>query len=1529
MQFGYHDAGSWPESYQRQHAALDVQRVWRGHLARQNTARLQCKRDRKLYREDQDAFLYPTWAATKIQTAWRVFTARQLLRKRRAEHRRQARRHPLSKYDAVPPPSRWRNRVQVPTESPAFTWAIWASAATAISAVWKGYKARQQYKRRPWLTPPISAEERQYLERKEVEMRQFFSRQHIEEEEARGFDVCILLKLQRNKWESNRRLVTEVGPNLEMLEAMQRKELEAEFHTVSVNVEEQVFREEVFAQEADERIRTTVDATVEVSAVYIARGIENEHLEAYLLDDAVFRQELLLHEMVERDIINKHFAVSGHDVQREYEAGRATIEKEGLGRVLELRDESARRLKLWKVNPLQARMQHTMEMEAHIRHHIQGSEEEAYGVLEWQIKTSVRVAQILTIVHGEEDDRYYNIEVKESNTWIEIMDKEEDQRSTLFLSAWSRQQIGERKKFAAMEGRARDAIFTEHRSQLVKLWGDVSAAGFLRRHWQLEEQEFVDRQIMIEEEKLVWHDLCWDLGNVLWHERIFWEEELGRRDLSQEQLKTSADLWVWFHHEHKRIDEHQRHNRRKWAEEAKASNEERHIQAKYISDCQFWEMRQRWELENEEDTKRQIWLVEEGKSWGLAQSLTSKRQDMERNEMMSAGFPIHEPPPTPPPVYARHPYPAVSRTPIGENRTSHLATYVRPQTREVRVQTDGVQNQNQPKRQTSSVSTASFAPRPTTQVGFESREEVEETPPVPECDGPPQMATSTFLSGPSSPTSKPSRALSPASVGFSPNSTFQDTIGYDDTITSIGALNLTLGLNTTTDSVEQTNVATVVDSECITFPMQAEEKISRESLMMVQVRTFEELATSLRPEYEKRLRQSTSSLSHQTKVAILQGESVQRQQILSAALKGFQNLWFDLSLGWLSDDVAHLVDEEVAARSVIEVEQEDVRLKSSFSPVYAPLYLQGAVMLQQAREDKEVVWAVGLSAGHHIGELFATIEGQMRGYARMRREEHMAWQSLLKQHRSFYAAALLDLVWREHHARIAVYLEEQEEWHHIMVHYTTALQKLLAASALGDCEKAEAKRRRALVKEEWTMNFQIVIQWDDLQVYRESILLKQREEQERERSIQDEVLGRHDVLQEYRAYVVRHFHHDLKQFEKTESVERRRVVLEEMRRREDWMELHEQHTVACQQANYVRCVIKTQSWWRGEMGRKLAKVRQRVSKHAGCALRVQCAWRALIAQRAVQKQRQKLEKRARLRRAICEFELIEQAEMEENEKLTELASLQIERVTFHLVAHERSERMDVERLQRRCWASIINAEFEEELAYKTRLRQQQLIASGAHCKALPPGQRLPHTRAPPWAHPNSKDSVVGLQGLPRAAPQLDPLAALPGAKSSLVPTLAPLSEAASAPGAATSVGAARAARRAQEEAEQRAREQKEALERTTEMCAQLLKTMGQSLRSEKSFQQRLFELNEAERRLPPVASPPAVLNKIYTTAPNGRGFMSPLTRSPAVAYEKERLKRLEALKQYALEPPLKSYAEDMAAGAHYNCEYLASVEALD
>ena len=64
------------------------------------------------------------------------------------------------------------------------------------------------------------------------------------------------------------------------------------------------------------------------------------------------------------------------------------------------------------------------------------------------------------------------------------------------------------------------------------------------------------------------------------------------------------------------------------------------------------------------------------------------------------------------------------------------------------------------------------------------------------------------------------------------------------------------------------------------------------------------------------------------------------------------------------------------------------------------------LVLSQAREDKEVVWDAGLRTGHYIGELFATIEGQMRGYARMRREEHMGWQSLLKQHRSFYAVHL-------------------------------------------------------------------------------------------------------------------------------------------------------------------------------------------------------------------------------------------------------------------------------------------------------------------------------------------------------------------------------------------------------------------------------------------------------------------------------------------------------------------------------------------
>ena len=106
--------------------------------------------------------------------------------------------------------------------------------------------------------------------------------------------------------------------------------------------------------------------------------------------------------------------------------------------------------------------------------------------------------------------------------------------------------------------------------------------------------------------------------------------------------------------------------------------------------------------------------------------------------------------------------------------------------------------------------------------------------------------------------------------------------------------------------------------------------------------------------------------------------------------------------------------------------------------------------------------------------------------------------------------------------------------------------------------------------------------------------------------------------------------------------------------------------------------------------------------------------------------------------------------MEEHEKLTMLADLQMERVSFHLMSEEQSRRRDLERTERRLRAATVKAEFEAK---------PQEGGGGKTHKA----STLLKSPVCPWATQEPPEAATALYGLPQPsdAPDLPARAVTP------------------------------------------------------------------------------------------------------------------------------------------------------------------------
>ena len=580
-------------------AAVEVQRVWRGMQTRQEIRYLLQQRDALDYTEFS-RFKRATLAAIQIQCAWRGYVARSLLKQWRTLQNPQLHGAPARGIQREP---RWRAtvRARVANSEEARIWATWNAAATAIAAVWRGHVARRRVagmRRHHALT----SEERLYLAAKDLEMQQFFNRQSLEEEERKDFGQFMILKLHRDKWEYNRRLVMEGAATLEKLEAGTRSHLEADVSIERLFAEQGGVRDGLDALERSRRRLLLADSDDERAMLRLRGAIRREQMEAFLLDDAVFRQEVALHEMVERDIVVGKFwrdgaALTGQRLMQTCLAERARVEEEATGELCGMQSRAAEWRRVYAEDPRKAAdMQHRMgveDAEKTARDAATADEAGQWRALRREADGEFVAVQRLTLEHEEEEERGYRIAAAEANGRARITAAAQEGMLALGLVVRVGQDGQEVEALLSREARARRELEVGHKGELSGLWGSAVAERSMRLHWALEEEEAVVRQIVRAEEGLAWRSMGHMLGIVLWQARLQLQEEEGRRAVIVARARAAAELQVVFHNGLRQVDEAVRHRRREATAKLKSERDAEVMRAKELSDWRFWEMRQR------------------------------------------------------------------------------------------------------------------------------------------------------------------------------------------------------------------------------------------------------------------------------------------------------------------------------------------------------------------------------------------------------------------------------------------------------------------------------------------------------------------------------------------------------------------------------------------------------------------------------------------------------------------------------------------------------------------------------------------------------------------------------------------------------------------------------------------------------------------------------------------------------------------------------------------------------------------------
>lgn len=407
------------------------------------------------------------------------------------------------------------------------------------------------------------------------------------------------------------------------------------------------------------------------------------------------------------------------------------------------------------------------------------------------------------------------------------------------------------------------------------------------------------------------------------------------------------------------------------------------------------------------------------------------------------------------------------------------------------------------------------------------------------------------------------------------------------------------------------------------------------------------------------------------------------------------------------------------------------------------------------------------------------------------------------------------------------------------------------------------EERRQIEREEWAVFFQICLQLETQRADREQMLQAAHAETLARAALEaDEAAQRQSAIVCCAAFVDRWVFHQAKGLCKEESVARRRIDLEVLRRIEDLLSTWAASLRAAAGYSRLRHCVTLQRWWRGELARNEVRHLRHLRFSHSSAVILQCWWRSALARRQRRRRARRAVHRERARYIGLEWEALERVEMQTQEKWSALQARQVEHALFSFAAQELTARRDIERLQRRSLNTLGRME-SQEFSQWSRL-----------------APTTPHGHTTPWETSEAAETSAAHSRDRRPFG-----VALPSSVQPMPSSIA------------------RSTR---------------SLPTATAVCSQATQLMQLMSGTQHRFAEKQHQRQwptEALRRLPALCAsyPP------FSLHPTPLSPLSPAQRrlgplSPAST--------MLELREYALRRPLANYATEFAASAHYNCASL-------
>eukprot|EP00996_Jenningsia_fusiforme_P001203 NODE_20_length_4524_cov_21.761564_g17_i0.p1 GENE.NODE_20_length_4524_cov_21.761564_g17_i0~~NODE_20_length_4524_cov_21.761564_g17_i0.p1 ORF type:complete len:1040 (+),score=208.96 NODE_20_length_4524_cov_21.761564_g17_i0:1316-4435(+) len=615
-----------------------------------------------------------------------------------------------------------------------------------------------------------------------------------------------------------------------------------------------------------------------------------------------------------------------------------------------------------------------------------------------------------------------------------------------------------------------------------------------------------------------------------------------------------------------------------------------------------------------------------------------------------------------------------------------------------------------------------------------------------------------------------------------------------------------------------------------------------------------------------------------------------------------------------------LLLREWKLRERLEDEEAVARSAAPFAAGRSPVERSQIILYDESKRGKELLsqdalaWSVVLHDSLHLWITETTVR------QRIGRDEYVAREQVRKWHERFSDTTRTDFMWTEHHARLALYLEQQDGFLRIQQRYELAVQSLQRDRLFIELRRNELMARREVEREEWSEGYQIQIAFEDAAPERALILWIDEETTARSAVEADEVTSRKEISSRCSTSSSHIVTAGARLLGKDESTARRRIFLEEIRRREDLVEAEAQQTVTAMEHARERATLDIQSWYRGELARTEMRKRKHLRHNESKIVKLQAFWRGERGRKHARNKRIRSQRKISAAPRLRELEAIERVEMEENEKLSLLVSVQRDRATFLVASGEQSGRRDIERVERREWLAL------ERMEMGSRPRELRRISAPRALSPVLAAQTSSHAAATP---------AVALYHIP--SPGCGP-ASSPFSLTALINSRPPT------PGDGEFHGDTQGPLRRMSmrfvlpsSAEvSRRREQREleaAQQHNAALCDKILDMFSATLANDAKFAEENFAMNETLRKLPSLENPPT-LGMVFRASDDGglsdslgmsmppRG-LAPIQAAPPnqrlirpAPRTQPRASHIADLKKYALREPLADYSQTL----YYNTD---------